>query len=344
MSSDRKARPIAVTRITLAVDERRDRADITLPRTSAIAGQLTDEYGDPIEGVTIRLYQIRFASGRRRLVDVPGASSSRTDDLGRYRVFGLRPGSYVLAAYVGQLVLGQPGAADIPGLRHDLLIPGRRTHPESRLVPVPASQDVDGLNFAVSRIATSTVSGVALDCDGRSDHRRTAPQLEPPIRRAARRRRSAPTFGLTDRSSSATWLPGSTSFRPTAAGVKASEEGEFAAVPVTVSGSDVKGLVVQTSPGSTIAGRFTFDDPEAPASRNITLSAIPSDAGPGAARRKLRARGRAQRLVVRDVGHQRSAAAASAAGAAGLGAGANPGERRGRDRHAACHSAPTISP
>ena len=34
-TSDRGAR------ITLAVDERRDRADITLPRTSAIAGQLT---------------------------------------------------------------------------------------------------------------------------------------------------------------------------------------------------------------------------------------------------------------------------------------------------------------
>jgi hypothetical protein len=58
---------------------------------------------------------------------------------------------------------------------------------------------------------------------------------------------------------------------------RAPEEGEFAAVPVTVSGSDIKGLVVQTSAGSTITGRFTFDDPEAPASRNITLSAIPSE-------------------------------------------------------------------
>ena len=69
------------TRITLAVDERRDRADISLPRTSAIAGQLTDEYGDPLEEATIRLYQVRFVSGRRRLVDVPGASSPRTDHL-----------------------------------------------------------------------------------------------------------------------------------------------------------------------------------------------------------------------------------------------------------------------
>ena len=263
------------TRITLAVDERRDRADITLPRTSAIAGQLTDEYGDPIEGATIRLYQIRFASGRRRLVDVPGASSSRTDDLGRYRVFGLRPGSYVLAAYVGQLVLGQPGAPDIPGYA-TTYYPGTPNPPESRLVSVAASQDVDGLNFAVSRIATSTVSGVALDASGDpitgglllSSSRRSGALATTPVGAYIR-------------------PDGSFEFRNVAPGQyviqayrgrrKAPEEGEFAAVPVTVSGSDIKGLMVQASAGSTITGRFTFDDPEVPSSRNITLSAIPSD-------------------------------------------------------------------
>ena len=71
--------------------------------------------------------------------------------------------------------------------------------------------------------------------------------------------------------------PDSTSSRLTAAGGEAPAEGEFVAVPVTVSGSDVKGLVVQTSAGSTITGRITFDDPEVPTSRNITLSAIPSE-------------------------------------------------------------------
>ena len=112
-------------RIALAEDERRDRADITLPRTSAIAGRLTDEYGDPVEGVTIRAQQIRFVSGRRRLVEVSGAASSRTDDPGRYRVSGLQPGSYVVAAYVGQLVSASLAWPTFPGTR-------RRTFPERR--------------------------------------------------------------------------------------------------------------------------------------------------------------------------------------------------------------------
>ena len=54
-------------------------------------------------------------------------------------------------------------------------------------------------------------------------------------------------------------------------------EGEFAAVPVTVNGVNVGGLVVQTSPGSVISGRLTFDGARAPGSRNIDLSPVPTD-------------------------------------------------------------------
>src|SRR6185295_331165 len=149
----------------LAEAEKRDRVDIVLPRTSAIEGRLTDEYGDPMEGVTVRPLRIRFVSGRRRLVDVPSSSSSRTDDLGRYRVSGLQPGSYVVAAYVGQLVLGQTGAADIPGYA-TTYFPGTPNPPELTLVPVPASQDVNSVDFALSRIATANVSGIALTSTG----------------------------------------------------------------------------------------------------------------------------------------------------------------------------------
>ena len=69
--SARKNRYVTTTsRVRLAVDDRHDRADLTLVRTSAIAGQIIDEYGDPVEGVTVRLHQVRFVSGRRRLVEV----------------------------------------------------------------------------------------------------------------------------------------------------------------------------------------------------------------------------------------------------------------------------------
>ena len=139
-----------------------------------------------------------------------------------------------------------------------------------------ASQDVDGLNFAVSRIATATVSGMALDARGDpitgglllSSSRRSGALTTTPVGAYIR---PDGTFEFRN------VPPGQYVIQAYRGRRQASVEGEFVAVPVTVSGSDVKGLVVQTSAGSTITGRIAFDDPEAPTSRNMTLSAIPSE-------------------------------------------------------------------
>jgi hypothetical protein len=263
-------------RITLAADERRDRADITLPRTSAIAGQLTDEYGDPIEGVGIRLQRIRFISGRRRLVEVPGASNSRTDDQGRYRIFGLQPGSYIVAAYAGQLVLGQPDAADIPGYA-TTYFPGTANPSELRLISVPASQDLEGLNFSLSRTPTAAVSGVARNSTGEpitgglllSSSRRSAAVATTPV---GARIQPDGSFEFPN------VAPGQYVIQAYKGRVRSSMEGEFAALSVTVNGTDVKDLLVQTSPGSTITGRVTFDGARSSSVRNLELSAVPADA------------------------------------------------------------------
>lgn len=57
-------------------------------------------------------------------------------------------------------------------------------------------------------------------------------------------------------------------------------EGEFASMPVSVDGADVKGLVLQASSGSSIKGRITFDAldrSKTPARSAIALSPIPVD-------------------------------------------------------------------
>jgi hypothetical protein len=262
--------------ITLAADERRERIDISLPRTSAIAGQVSDEYGDPVEGVPIRLQRIRFVSGRRRLVEVPGASSSGTDDDGRYRIFGLQPGSYIVAAYAGQLVLGQPNVADLPGYA-TTYFPGTPNPSELRLVAVPASQDLDGVSFSLSRTPTATVSGVAVNSTGEpitgglvlASSRRSSAVATTPV--GARIQRDG-SFAFPN------VPPGQYVIQAYRGRSRSSVEGEFAAVGVSVNGTDVEGLFVQTSPGSTISGRLTFDGSQTPASRNLELSAVPADA------------------------------------------------------------------
>src|SRR5206468_2842403 len=93
---------------TLAKGDVRDRVDMTLPKYGAVEGRIVDEYGDPVEAARIRVLQLRFVGGRRRLVDIggggPGAAQlGLTDDLGRYRFSGLPPGQYFIGAVVGQL-------------------------------------------------------------------------------------------------------------------------------------------------------------------------------------------------------------------------------------------------
>ena len=83
----------------LAVDVRAgevsERIDIALPRGAVISGRVTDDVGAPYPGVRVDALVLRYRNGKR----VPTISGgSTTDDLGNFRISGLEPGSYYLAA------------------------------------------------------------------------------------------------------------------------------------------------------------------------------------------------------------------------------------------------------
>lgn len=67
---------------------------IELTHSSAIMGTVTDDSGDFVSGAQVRALRRVSSNGLRRLV-VSGLAA--TDDLGRYRLFGLQPGDYLIA-------------------------------------------------------------------------------------------------------------------------------------------------------------------------------------------------------------------------------------------------------
>jgi hypothetical protein len=71
--------------------------DILLPRGAVIVARVTDRYGDPLQGVSVRVYQYRFVNGERRLQQTVGGSGL-TDDRGEQRIVGIQPGEYFVAA------------------------------------------------------------------------------------------------------------------------------------------------------------------------------------------------------------------------------------------------------
>jgi hypothetical protein len=141
---------------------------------------------------------------------------------------------------------------------------------------VPASQDIEGVNFSLSRTPTAAVSGVARSSTGEpitgglilSSSRRSGAVATTPV---GARIQPDGSFEFPN------VAPGQYVIQAYKGRVNSAVEGEFAALNVAVNGSDIKDLLLQTSQGSTISGRVTFDGQPAATSRNFDLSAVPSD-------------------------------------------------------------------
>ena len=145
--------------VDLADGETRERADMTLARWGTLTGRVLDELGDPVQGVSVQLLQIRYQAGRRRLVGA-GGTSRVTDDTGRYRVYGFPPGRYIVSAAIGDVA-----SADVPGYARSYF-PGTPNASEAQFVSIGLSQEVAGVDFSMARTRTALVAGTLLNAAG----------------------------------------------------------------------------------------------------------------------------------------------------------------------------------
>jgi protocatechuate 3,4-dioxygenase beta subunit len=261
----------------LAVDlgdgETREHADITLARWGTLTGRVFDELGEPLQGVSVQLLQVRYQGGRRRLV-AAGGSSPRTDDLGRFRSFGLAPGRYIVSAAVGDVA-----SADLPGYTRSYY-PGTPNASEAQFVSVALSQEVAGIDFSLAREKTALISGTLLDATGTPSTRGSV-RLMTSQRSASAISTSIGARLLSDgRFEFPNVTPGQYVIQVDRGRRGSAIEGEFGAMPVSVNGVDVTNLVLQTSAGSSIAGRVTFDSylgANAPRPGAIEITTVPID-------------------------------------------------------------------
>ncbi len=68
--------------------------DIALPLSLAIEGRVLDEAGEPLSRMPV--FAARLTPGSDTAVRMTSVSSL-TDDLGRYRIYGLEAGTYLVA-------------------------------------------------------------------------------------------------------------------------------------------------------------------------------------------------------------------------------------------------------
>ena len=259
--------------VDLAEGETRERVDITLARWGAVNGRVFDELGDPMQGVSVQLLQVRYQAGRRRLVGA-GSASISTDDLGRFRVSSVSSGQYIVSATVGGV-----STAELPGYTRSYF-PGTPTASEAQFVAVAVSQELSGIEFSMSRARTATISGTLLDAAGQPSTSGSV-RLMPAQRSASV---TAVTVGARLMKDGKFEFPNVTSgqyvIQVDRGRKNSTTEGEFGMMPVTIDGADVTGLVLQTSAGSSITGRVRFDSflgAAAPAPGQIGITPTPID-------------------------------------------------------------------
>jgi hypothetical protein len=230
--------------------ETRERVDVTLARWGAMNGRVFDELGDPLQGVSVQLLQVRYQSGRRRLVSAAGAYNP-TDDLGRFRVPSVQPGQYIVSAIVAGV-----STAELPGYARSYF-PGTPDAGDAQFVSVALPQEQSGIEFSLSRARTATISGTLLNAAGE-------PSTMGSVKLLPNERSGSVSVPVGARlgKDGAFEFPNVTSgqyvIQVDRGRRGSSTEGEFGALPIAVDGVDITDLVLRTSTGSSISGRVSL--------------------------------------------------------------------------------------
>jgi hypothetical protein len=258
-------------------------ADFPLLRGGAIAGRIVDEMGDPISRASVSVSRrVPGTSGFRRA----GAGLSQSDDHGRYRVYGLDPGDYVVHADART----SAGPA-LEGVEPESFVttyhPAAIQEDQAATVTLRPGSEVDGIDIQLIRTRTFRITGVVMDSQGRI-------LMRPNAQLARFTADGSASTGLSvDASGRFTidnLVPGDYTFvvRPAfsvesmpqrvgaATGPAPAQNGEYASVPLTVV-SDIENLVVVTQPGATVKGRVVFID-----NPGVDASALRVTTQPGA--------------------------------------------------------------
>ncbi|HEX5069563.1 MAG TPA: carboxypeptidase-like regulatory domain-containing protein [Vicinamibacterales bacterium] len=122
--------------------------DIAMLRGGVVSGLILDQFGAPAPGVRVQLQNFTRREGERVLVSVAAIGQTTTDDRGIYRLYGVRPGTYVITATpqassnveVRQLSESEIRAAIADAARGTPPPSGPRTIAPAAVTDVPAVQ------------------------------------------------------------------------------------------------------------------------------------------------------------------------------------------------------------
>jgi hypothetical protein len=249
---------------------------IPLRRAAAISGRVVDERGLPLAHVSVQA--IDSLPGDRRRVPplrLSAGVTDRTDDNGTFRLFGLRPGEYVLHAESpgGATVIVESNGSKMVATPESGYVsafyPGTLSAADAARIRVHAGDEFGPVDFVMARLRLSNVRGVLLDPAGQPVSRGTITlrRADTPAGGKSMSRPTRPdgTFELYD------VPPGDYSLV-----VHRYDDGvaQFAFIPLAVA-QDVDGLVVRLQNGVSIQGHVIFEGAPPASHARLQIQAMP---------------------------------------------------------------------
>lgn len=236
-----------------------DTATLRLVKGSVITGKVTDANGDPLVGARVSVLRVRRPDGRP-VSDSRSTNFSpprQTDDRGVYRVYGLRPGAYiVMAGGKGSFSFGQPTAYDTdaptyyPSTMRDTAVE----------VSVQAGQEMSGIDIRYRGEQGRAVSGTVSATSNAGPPANASIVVS--MKHAAASAPESFAFlqpGAGERGFSFEGLADG-DYDLAAQSLSANEEGSAApSHRVQIRGADVTGIKLTLAPLGSISGRLVFE-------------------------------------------------------------------------------------
>jgi hypothetical protein len=222
-------------------------ADVTLTRAAAISGRIYDTAGDSAAGLQVRVYRSRMEQGARRLKAVGAADL--TDDTGAFRVYGLPPGEY----YVAASLRVAPLDSIVETTYAPTYFPGTGNLAEAQRIRVGLGTEATA-TFPLLPVRPTRISGVVLNGSGTPADAflnlvSEGSELGVPIG-VGGVTRSDGSFTLAD------VAPGRYVLKAT---LRGDGPDESVALPVTVDGNELTGITVVTGRPATLRGTIVAD-------------------------------------------------------------------------------------
>jgi protocatechuate 3,4-dioxygenase beta subunit len=149
--------------------------DFQLQRGAVISGRVLDSRGEPIADVRVMAFRRgpEGRGGQRPLLQTPGQGLQQTNDIGEFRIAGLLPGEYFVAAAPQRLPpFGASPAGPAAGSAARTAItttfyPGSTDQSGAQPITVTAGAEISSIVFTIATAPVFRVSGIVVDEEGK---------------------------------------------------------------------------------------------------------------------------------------------------------------------------------